>query len=73
MKKKTLLMVAGAGALVYLLWKKDKAENSDPYERERKRKAKCEYLGGTWLPIMCAVAPCVGGDCMAKDGSIIKV
>ena len=48
MKTKTLLMVAGAGALVYWLWKK----NNDKRKVDRENastKSECEQAGGRWI------------------------
>ncbi len=72
MKTKTLLMVTGAGALVYLLWKKNNAKPKGEiyYSRDklgmpivkddRTLKMECESSGGTWVQPHCAVAPCRG-------------
>jgi hypothetical protein len=69
MKTKTLLMVAGAGALVYWLWKK----NSDSQKKiiggsdlekqvllsQATTKEECELRGGMWYPeIQCFTHPC---------------
>ena len=51
MKKKTLLMVAGAGALVYWLYRQEKIKARNAANT----KSECEEAGGTWYPR-------VGGD-----------
>ena len=48
MKTKTLLMVAGAGALVYLLWKKVKAEANKPKAHEITDGDECIANGYTY-------------------------
>ena len=71
MKTKTLLMVAGAGALVYWLWKKNKAkpefevystdELGMPIVKDSQQlQFECERSGGTWLQPHCITAPCRG-------------
>jgi len=45
-------MVAGAGALAYLLWKKALTEEQ-----------KCKLSGGDWVPKYCGVPPCPA-DCV---------
>lgn len=59
-------MVAGAGALVYFLWKKNKANPADDIDDaaatpdDLKRKRECIRSGGDWVQPYCAVAPCYG-------------
>lgn len=64
-------MVAGAGALVYLLWKKNKAKPEFEYystdelgmprvTTEFELKINCERSGGTWVPTNCERPPCRG-------------
>ena len=48
MKTKTLLMVAGAGALGYLLWKKIKAEANKPKPSEIRDGEECIANGYTY-------------------------
>jgi len=62
MKTKTLLMVAGAGVLVYWLWKKNKSADSQydmkpmggsdlekyAFQKNAKTKEECELHGGRW-------------------------
>ena len=48
MKTKTLLMVAGAGALVYLLWKKNN-KGSEIAKENASTKSECEQAGGRWM------------------------
>ena len=70
-------MVAGAGVLLYWLWKKNNKgseiakENAstnagagafDFYLRESKLKAECERSGGNWVQPHCIAPPC-GGIC----------
>lgn len=59
MKTKTLLMVAGAGALVYWLWKKVLTEEQ-----------KCKLSGGRMEVYPCAQGRCPE-HCVNKD-DIIK-
>jgi len=58
MKTKTLLMVAGAGVLGYLLWKKVLTEEQ-----------KCKLSGGRVQVTPCFLPPCPV-DCVNKDGVI---
>ncbi len=48
MKTKTLLMVAGAGALVYWLWKKNN-KGSEIAKENASTKSECEQAGGRWI------------------------
>jgi hypothetical protein len=71
MKTKTLLMVAGAGALVYWLWKNNKAKPEFTYDSRDdlgmplvkdnfQLKIECERSGGDWVQPQCIQAPCRG-------------
>jgi len=51
MKTKTLLMVAGAGALVYWLWKKNKSELNEPREIGKKDSSKKANEGVALKPL----------------------
>ncbi len=65
-------MVAGAGALVYLLWKNNKAKpkGENHYSTDElgmpmvtsefELKINCERSGGTWVQPNCIAAPCRG-------------
>ena len=59
MKTKTLLMVAGAGALVYWLWKKNN-KGSEIAKENASTKSECERSGGDWVETHCIAAPCRG-------------
>jgi len=48
MKTKTLLMVAGAGALVYWLWKKNN-KASEIAKENASTQSECEKAGGRWI------------------------
>jgi hypothetical protein len=48
MKTKSLLMVAGAGALVYLLWKNNN-KGSEIAKENASTKSECEQAGGRWI------------------------
>ena len=48
MKTKTLLMVAGAGVLVYWLWKKNN-KRSEVAKENASTKSECEKAGGRWI------------------------
>lgn len=70
-------MVAGAGALVYWLWKKNKSakepESSDiswGEVYEMTLKSKCENSGGNWVQPQCIKGPC-RGYCADKSGAIL--
>lgn len=71
MKTKTLLMVAGAVALVYWLWKKNKAKPEfDDYSTDDlgmprvksafEHKMECIISGRTYVENHCIQAPCYG-------------